>query len=63
VSYSFTVEAKDGVLTAGGQSGTIPDGKYSVSGHEDDTTHNLGVARFDEHGQQVLGASAYGRKT
>jgi hypothetical protein len=63
VSYSFTVEAKDGVLTIDGQSGTIPDGKFSVSGHDDETTHNIGTSRFDEQGQQVLGASAYGRKT
>jgi len=63
VSYSFTVEAKDGTLTVGGQSGTIPDGKFSVSGHGDDSSHNLGVSRFDENGTQVLGVSAYGRKT
>lgn len=63
MSYGFTVEAKDGELTVTGQSGVIPDGRYSVNGHGDDSSHNIGVARFDEHGQQVLGTSAYGRKT
>lgn len=63
MSYSFVVTVKDGTpaatITSG--PGTVPDGTYQVSGHDDDQFRTIGVTRADDSGQ-VAQASAYGRR-
>ena len=65
MSYSFAVEAKDGVITpvATTQPNTaVPDGRFTVNGHEDADWLSIGVSRHDEAGKQIAQASGYGAK-
>jgi hypothetical protein len=65
MSYSFQVEAKDGVITPVPTTQpniAVPDGKFSISGHEDADWLSISVTRNDETGKQIAQASGYGVK-
>lgn len=57
MSYQITVEATGGELTVT-SSGTVPDGKHFISGHEDSTYVNVGVVRTATDGKQIIQANA-----
>lgn len=58
MTYSITVVAVNGELTST-SSGTVPDGKYQVSGHEDDKSLSASVVVQDTEGKTRLQASAW----
>ena len=63
MSYSFRVEAKDGVISVpGSPDSTVPDGVFLVNGHEDADWLSIGVTRNDPTGKQVAQAIGYGAK-
>ena len=64
MSYSFTVEAKDGVISVPAASPNlhIPDGKFLVTGHEEDAWLSISVGRTDPAGVQIAQASSYGKR-
>jgi hypothetical protein len=57
MSYNITVTAAGGELTVT-QSGDVPDGEHSISGHDDATYVSVGVDRRDVDGKQILNANA-----
>ncbi len=61
MSYNFQVDAKDGVLTIADQVGQVPDGRYSVAGHDDEASRNISVSLTDG-GQMVASASGFARR-
>jgi hypothetical protein len=66
MSYSFTVEAKDGVISVpatASPNASIPAGRFVVTGHEEDAWLSISIARMDETGAQVAQASDYGKRT
>jgi hypothetical protein len=63
VSYSFQVTAKDSVLTVAEPIGAVPDGRYTVNGHEDGGFRTIGVTQFDEDNTQVAQATGYARRS
>jgi hypothetical protein len=63
MSYSFAAEMKDGQMVILSSSGDIPEGKFHVSGHEDDTERTISVTRQDKDTLHVLlSASGHARK-
>jgi hypothetical protein len=62
LSYSFQVEAKDNKLSVVSQTAEVPDGKYTVNGHDSETDRNLGAVRFDGSGNVVVQANAFARR-
>ena len=66
MSYSFTVEAKDGVISipaTASPNASIPDGKFVIGGHEDGDWLSISVGRTDPAGVQIAQASSYGKRT
>lgn len=64
MSYSFQVEAKDGELTIANPSQpNVPDGRFTVNGHEEDAWLSIGVTRYDGNNTQIAQASGYGRRS
>lgn len=66
MSYSFNVTAKDGVINVPAEqqpNAHIPDGTFSVAGHEDADWLSVSVTRKDETGRQIAQASGYGAKS
>lgn len=53
MSCSFTVRSSDGVLTAE-PNGTVPDGQWQVSGHEDATRVDVTVTAKDADGKPLV---------
>ena len=45
MSYSIKVTSKGGNVTAEYASGTVPEGAFIISGHEDNAYESLGVSR------------------
>lgn len=65
MSYSINLEMKDGTLTLASHSGDIPDGKYTLGGHEDESTRNISISatRYEgEHYHIAIQASAHAKK-
>lgn len=56
MSYSLTVAVVDGMPSVT-HSGDVPDGTFTVSGHEDDKARNLGVTRQGTDGRYIESAS------
>ena len=63
MSYSFNIEAKGNKLSVVGQTTEVPDGKYTVNGHEEAEWLSVGVTRFDDEGKQVAQATGYARRS
>lgn len=61
MSYSFRIEAKGGALTVGTPSGTVPDGTYEVTGHDDAGSRNISVQQITG-GQTVVSASGFAKR-
>jgi hypothetical protein len=62
MSYSFAAEMKDGQLVFHSPSGDIPEGKFHISGHEDEHGRSLSISRQDkDDAHVVLSASAHAR--
>lgn len=57
MSYSITLKAENGTVTVATVSGTVPDGTYSISGHEDANYVNLSAQRTDANGHLVANAN------
>ena len=62
MSYSFQVEAKDNKLSVVNLTAEVPDGKYTVNGHDGETDRNIGVVRFDGSSNVVAQANAFARR-
>jgi hypothetical protein len=63
MSYSIQLEVRDNVVTVKGQTTEIPDGQYSVNGHESERECTISVARYappGPAGEIALVASASG---
>jgi hypothetical protein len=65
MSYSFTVSAKDGTLTVEGDTPHVhvPDGRFTIGGHEEAEWLSLSVYRQDPEGHQVAQASSYAKRS
>jgi hypothetical protein len=46
MSYSIQLEVRDNVVTVKGQTNEVPDGQYSVNGHESDRERTISVAQY-----------------
>jgi len=57
VSYNILIKAENKQLTVTGSSGDIPDGIFSITGHEGGNWITIGIARSDTTGLQVAQAS------
>lgn len=67
MSYSFRVVVEDGrpVVAEGSVSGTVPEGMFAVSGHEDDASASVTLTRYASQthlGRVVAQASGYAAK-
>lgn len=62
MSFSFVVAAEGGTLKVDNVTGDVPEGKYQVSGHEDEANRSLGVTRFSQTGLVVSQATTSGRR-
>jgi hypothetical protein len=62
MSYTIHVEMKDGNLAIHSSTGDIPDGRFVIAGHEDNTTNSIGVTYHDHSGATVIQASAHAKK-
>ena len=63
MSYSFQVEAKGGELTISNPSQPhVPDGRFTINGHEDADWLSVGVTRYDANNKQIAQANGYGAK-
>lgn len=63
MSYGFNVTVKDGVITAPAEPNPhVPDGTFSIGGHEDADWLSVSVTRKDEAGRQIAQATGYGAK-
>jgi hypothetical protein len=58
MSYSVNLKSQDGTVTVTGTSGTVPDGTWTVNGHEDANYASVGVARAKPEGGYVAQATA-----
>ena len=47
MSYGITVTIVDGKVSNHSTFGDLPDGVFQVTGHEDESTDSVGVARYD----------------
>ena len=63
MSYSFQVEVKDGQPTVGVLAATVPDGKYTVNGHEEDAWLSIGVTRWNAENVQIAQANSYAKRS
>ena len=64
MSYQITVEVKDGVpVVASYTPGQVPEGRFTLSGHEDGSWLSIGVTRYDDGNSQVAQASSYAKRT
>ena len=63
MSYSIKLRASGGNVQVETVSGTVPDGSFVVSGHEDDASANLAVVRYGVTGPQVASSGAMVSKT
>ena len=66
MSYSFTVEAKDGVISVPATASpnlSIPDGRFMINGHEEDAWLSISISRADVTGTQVAQAGSYGKRS
>lgn len=57
MSYSITVVAKAGTVTATGL-GEVPDGRFEISGIEDNESRELGIIRRGADGRFVQHAAS-----
>ena len=64
MSYSFNVIKKDGELTIEGTGTFVPDGTFMISGHEDEQSRSIFIARIDNEtvGTYVVSATGYARR-
>jgi hypothetical protein len=59
MSYSFSVEKKNGAVTVtGGEQEYVPEGTWFLSGHEDDSSTSVSVRRCDGDGKTLIQAIA-----
>lgn len=62
MSYSFSLTVKDGVVAVSEGSNTthVPDGKFTIAGHEDAGSRSISVMRTGSDGRGVAQANAVG---
>jgi hypothetical protein len=63
LSYSFRLRASGGSVQVETTTGTIPDGEFAVSGHEDEQAASIGVTRLSTTGIAVAGAQCHALKS
>jgi hypothetical protein len=63
VSYSVNLEVTGGTVTVSSTGGTVPDGLFAISGHEDSGSVSVGVSRTDASSVPIVQASAYAKPT
>lgn len=63
MSYSVRLRASGGSVQVESVIGTVPDGGFTVAGHEDDAAANISVGRYGVTGPAVVTASATLAKT
>lgn len=65
MSFNFKVIAKDGQLTVEDSGGLmhVPDGYFSISGHEDAVTTSLAASRINAAGATVVQCSGAAHRT
>ena len=63
MSYSFHLRVSGGTVQLENVSGTVPDGSFTVAGHEDDASASISVNRYGVTGPQVISAGANLSKT
>ena len=57
MSYQIQVQVTDGTPVIASVSGTVPDGDFSIGGHEDESLPSLSVQRRDTSGNLVANCS------
>lgn len=57
MTYSITVKTTDGAAIVSATSGQLPDGTFTISGHEDTTGAGISVQRRDARGRFRAGAA------
>jgi hypothetical protein len=62
MSYNIHLEMKDGNLSVHSVTGDVPEGKFNVAGHEDDSAHSISVTRYNQRGETVVQATSHGKK-
>jgi hypothetical protein len=57
MTYSIRIKITDGQVTETDTGGTVPDGTFAISGHDDGNRANLNVQQHDAGGRFVTSAS------
>lgn len=57
MSYNVTVEVAEGTATVT-TSGEVPDGEFTIHGHEDATRREIGVTRRGADGRYIAAANS-----
>jgi hypothetical protein len=58
MSYTFVVRVEGSAVGVDSVTGDIPEGKYTVNGHDDERNRSLTVTRFTQAGLIAVQASA-----
>jgi hypothetical protein len=63
MSYSFRLRASGGSVQVESVTGPVPEGTFTVSGHENEQNASVAVTRFSVTGIQVAQASGQALKS
>jgi hypothetical protein len=58
MSFSIQLEVKNNQITVQGQSTEVPDGRYSISGHEDSSGRSFSAARYSLEPVELISSAA-----